>query len=281
MSGFETNALGMYPNMYNNQIALNDLTETDLYFPNPMMSMNGSIFGDMSGMNYGINPGIGMTPGIMPGMMPGFGGISGSFEDYYKQYEKYQDFMIDSSLRQQQKSRNAELRLNSPVEGLQTRAGLLHDKILKNEQQQIKLAYNSYVQSVKELYGGDITESEARNRASALYKQITGTSIPEDIRANGRDSFTQGLLQTLTLGFADKKTAEENVAELTGQPVGRKERLEKIGGNIAGGAIVGGGAFFLSKYLLNIAKISAKSKTVWGLAIGAIAGGLAAISTSK
>ena len=293
MSGFETNALGMYPNIYNNQIALNDLTETDLYFPNPMMSMNGSIFGDMSGMNYGTTPGLGMgsgmmsgmTPGMMPSMMPsmmlGFGGASGNYEDYYKQYEKYQDFMIENSLRQQQKSRNAELRLNSPVEGLKAKAAILHDKIKRNEQQQIHAAYDSFVQSVKELYGGDITESEARNRASALYKDITEKTIPDDIRTYGRDSLTQGFLQTLTLGFADKKTAEENVAELTGQPVGRKERLKRIGGNIAGGAIFGGGAFFLSKYLLSIAKISAKSKTAWGLAIGAIAGGLAAISTAK
>ena len=173
------------------------------------------------------------------------------------------------------------MRLNSPVEGLQTRAGLLHDKILRNEQQQIHAAYNAYLQGVKELYGGDITESEARNRAAALYKQIIGTSILDDIRAHGRDSFTQGLLQTLTLGFADKKTAEENVSELTGQPVGRKERMKKIGGNIAGGAIFGGGAFFLARPLLNLAKISSKSKTVWGLAIGAIAGGLAAIATAK
>ena len=40
---------GLFPNIYNNQVALNDLTDMDLYSPlgmaNPMMSMNGSIFG--------------------------------------------------------------------------------------------------------------------------------------------------------------------------------------------------------------------------------------------
>ena len=53
MSGYNIAAAGMYgmfPNLYNNQIALNDLTGMDLYSPmgmmmDPMLSMNGSIFG--------------------------------------------------------------------------------------------------------------------------------------------------------------------------------------------------------------------------------------------
>ena len=57
---------GLYPNIYNNQVALNDLTNLDMYSPigavNPMMSMTGSIFG-----------GYPMT-GYMP-YMPSFGGI--------------------------------------------------------------------------------------------------------------------------------------------------------------------------------------------------------------
>ena len=100
------NMYGLYPNAYNNQVALNDLTDIDMYSPmgslqnpymmNPMMSMNGSVFG---------TPTLGGYP-----MMPTFtGGTSGSYEDYYKNYEKYQDFMIDSQVRQQQKMRNAHL----------------------------------------------------------------------------------------------------------------------------------------------------------------------------
>lgn len=66
---------GLYPNIYNNQVALNDLTDLDLYTPlgmaNPMMSMNGSIFGG----GYGMYP-----------AMPAFGG-GYNYEDYYKNYE--------------------------------------------------------------------------------------------------------------------------------------------------------------------------------------------------
>ena len=46
MAGFDMAAsmYGLFPNIYNNQVALNDLTGMDLYSPlgmaNPMMSMN-------------------------------------------------------------------------------------------------------------------------------------------------------------------------------------------------------------------------------------------------
>ena len=62
-----TGMYGLYPNIYNNQIALNDLTGFDMYYPtgmgiDPMMTMNGSIFG--SGM---MMPSMGVSP-VMPGM---------------------------------------------------------------------------------------------------------------------------------------------------------------------------------------------------------------------
>ncbi len=258
---------GLYPNIYNNQIAMNDLSGLDLYYPtgmgiDPMLTMNGSIFGG------------GMMPGMMPGGMPfapGFTGGSGSYEDYYKQYEKYQDFMIDSSVRQQQKMRNADLKLNAPQEGIASKASYLHEKILRNEQQQIQECYNDFVNSVAALYG-DADAAQVRSRANTLYKQATGKTISEDIRAHGRDSFTQGFLQTITLGFADKKTAEENVAELTGQPVGRKENVKKMAGNVLGGALFGGAAFLLTNTVLKGLKWATKSKTAWGIAIGGLVG---------
>ena len=205
MSGYDmaANMYGMFPNIYNNQIALNDLSGMDLYSPtgmgiDPMFTMQGSIFGPSYGM------------GVAP-FMPSFTG-NGNYEDYYKQYEKYQDFMVDSQVRQQQKLRNANLKLGAPEEGIQASAAILHDKILRNEQEQIKIAYDAYVNKVKLMYG-DADETQILSRANALYAQINGKTIIDDIRANGRDSFTQGVLQTATLGFADKKTAEDRMEE--------------------------------------------------------------------
>lgn len=255
---------GMYPNIYNNQIALNDLSGLDLYSPtgmgiDPMLTMQGSVFG--AGYPMG-----GVTP-----FMPSFGAGAGNYEDYYKQYEKYQDFMIDSQVRQQQKMRNANLQLGAPEEGINASASILHDKILRNEQQQIKQAYASYVNKVKAMYG-DADESQILSRANSLYAQIHGKTIIDDIRSHGRDSFTQGVLQTASLGFADGKTAEENISDLTGQPVGRTDKALKAAGNITGGALVGGAAFGLSKLALGVLGWATKSKTLIGMAIGAAAG---------
>ena len=275
------NMYGLYPNLYNNQIALNDLTDLDLYAPmgslsnpimgpfNPMMTMNGSIFaGGMSG-------GYPMTGGY-----PMMGGTNGNYQDYYKNYEKYQDFMIDNQVHQQQKWRNADLRLNAPQEGIQKQAAILHEKIMRNEQQQIQEAYANFKNSVKSMYGGG-TDEEISNRAATLYKDITGVSVTDDIRQYGRGSFTQGFLQTLTLGLADKKTAEENVSELTGQPVGRTEKAKKFAGNVVGGAVFGGAAAISANFALKCLWKGLKNKPFVAALIGGAVGLAAAFGTSK
>ena len=271
------NMYGLYPNAYNNQVALNGLTDMDMYSPigsisnpymmNPMMSMNGSVFGGSMMGGYPV--------------MPTFtGGTNGSYEDYYKNYEKYQDFMIDNQVRQQQKMRNADLRLNSPQEGIQKQAAILHEKILQNEQQQIQEAYASFKQSVKAMYGDNATDEEISNRAATLYQQITGSSLTDDIRKNGRGSFTQGVLQTATFGLADNKTAEENISEMTGQPVSRTEQSKKMAGNVVGGAVVGGAGIIGVKYLLKAFCKGAKNKTFWAALIGGGIGLAAALTSA-
>ena len=277
-------APGMYgiaPNYYTNQIAMNDLSGLDLYAPtgmamDPMLTMNGSIFGSpmmgMGGFGYG-----GMGMGMPYPMMGG----SGNYEDYYRNYERYQDFMINNQVRQQQRMRNADLQLNSPQEGIQKQAAILHEKIMRNEQEQILQAYASFKESVRSLYGDQASDEQIANRASTLYAQITGKSIPDDIREHGRDSLTQGFMQTVTFGLADGKSAEENISALTGQPVGRKDKTKKVIGNVAGGALVGGATFCVASPLLEALKVSAKSKTFWGILAGAVAGIGTAIATSR
>lgn len=275
-------APGMYgiaPNYYTNQIAMNDLSGFDLYAPtgmamDPMLTMNGSIFGSsmmgMGGLGFG---GMGMPYPMMR--------MGGNYEDYYRNYERYQDFMINNQVRQQQRMRNADLQLNSPQEGIQKQAKILHEKIMRNEQEQILQAYASFKESVRSLYGDQATDEQIANKASTFYAQLTGKSIPDDIREHGRDSFTQGFMQTVTLGLADEKSAEENISALTGQPVGRKDKTKKIVGNVAGGALVGGATFLTSGMICKALKVSAKSKTFWGILAGAAAGLGAAIAGAK
>ena len=177
--------------------------------------------------------------------------------------------------------RNADLQLNSPQEGIQKQAAILHEKIMRNEQEQILQAYASFKESVRSLYGDQASDEQIANRASTLYAQITGKSIPDDIREHGRDSLTQGFMQTVTFGLADGKSAEENISALTGQPVGRKDKTKKVIGNVAGGALVGGATFCVASPLLKALKVSAKSKTFWGILAGAVAGIGTAIATSR
>ena len=272
MAGYNMAAAGMYgmfPNLYNNQIALNDLTGMDLYSPmgmmmDPMLSMNGSIFGG----GYGMYP-----------AMPMYGG-GYSYDDYFKNYQKYQDFMTDTRVRQQQNWREADLKLNSPMEGVAKKATYLHEKIMRNEQQQIQLAYQNFKESVKNLYP-NASDEDIANRASTLYAQQYGSSITDDIRKYGRGSFTQGFLQTVTLGLADKKTAEENISELTGQPVGRTEANLKIAGNVAGGVVVGGASAIGAKYLIKAFFKGLKNKPLVAGLIGGAIGLVTALSTSK
>ena len=256
MSGYNMAAgmYGMFPNIYNNQVALNDLSGLDFYSPigNMMMGMNGSIF---PGMGY---------------MMP----FGGNYQNYYKNYDQYNQFMIDSQVRQRQRMRDADLRLNSPQEGLEKHATVLREKIAQDEQQQILPAFKSYLKSVKELYGEGATYEEIKNRAMKTYHDLYHTSITDDIRKHGKDSYTQGLFQTLTFGLADNRTAEENISELTGEPVSRWEQAKKIAGNATGGALIGvGGAITANCIWKNKGPIA---KAIFRVPVLAAIGGIAA-----
>lgn len=227
------NMYGMNPNAYNNQVALNDLCDLDFYSPMGAMGMNGSIFPGMGGIGMGGFP----MGGTGYPMTPMYGG--GNYQDYYKNYEQYQDFMVNNQVRQREKMRNADIRLNSPEEGIAKQAAILKEKIMQNEQQQIIPAYKSFVRSVKSMYGGNVSDEEIANRAATLYAKTYGVTITEDIRRYGNSSFMQGLYQSVTFGWADNKTKEENISELTGQPVSRYEKAKKVAGNAVGGALVG------------------------------------------
>lgn len=244
---------------YSNQIAMNDLYESSFGFnAYDPMSMNGSLFGGI-GMGYP--------------MFPSFTGMN--TDKWMENMDKWQDYSIDRQVRYQEKSRNADLRLNSPMEGIQEAAQILNEKIHKDEQQQILNALAHYTASVKNAFPQG-TDQDILNRARDLYKKQFGVDLIDDIRANGKDSFTQGFVQAVTFGLADNKTAEENIADITGQSVGRGDQTKKVLGRAAGGAVVGGvGAYLLSfsKYF----KFLGKSKPFITAGIGALIAGVSAL----
>src|SRR5574344_351777 len=238
-------------NDYVNNVALNDMyNSSGCAYQMPMMSMNGSVFGGGMGL----------------GTMPSFTGGTYDQDAYYKYMDKNQDYMINYEVNQQEKMRNADMRLNSSTEVLQLSGKILHEKIMQNEQEQIQKAYQDYCERVKDLYGQCHAE-QVLGRADKLYQMQFGTSITDDLRKNGTGSFTQEFLQTLPFAYANNKTAEENISQITGQDVGRKEHDKKIAGNLLGGATIGSIAGLILPRLIKM-----RGLPVIGMIAGAIAG---------
>lgn len=260
MAGENISAInGMYNpySMYNNYInyaGLSTMYDID------GMSMNGSLFGG----------------GYMP-FMPSFGG--GMNYDSYRQYYKDNlNFTSDMQLLNIQNQRSNELKINSPYEGIQKAAAVLNEKIVANEQEQIQGALQNYITAVKHAYPDD-SDTDVINRATSMYKQIYNASLTDDIRKYGSNSFTHGLLKAVTFGWWHNKTAEQNISDITGQPVSRKENLKEIGGLAVGGSAVAGVGLLAASNLGWLAKVP-KVGWIYGgiLAAGAA---IAAIFGSK
>ena len=266
ISGFGFNPW-MMNNMYSNQLAMNDLYDDTFgcagMMTNPIMSMDGSIFGGGACMPY------------MPYMpyTPGFTGENQ--EDWMRRMEAWQDYSIDRQVKYQERSRNADLRLNAPIEGIQDAGAILNEKIHKDEQEQILPALAEYIAQVKAAYP-QASDEDVLKRAKSLYKQQFQKDLIDDIRSNGKDAFTQGFIQAVTFGLADNKTAEENIADITGQQVGRADQTKKILGRAAGGAVVGGTATYLLSFMKAF-KFLGKSRPLLGAIAGAAIAGISAL----
>ena len=226
-------------------------------------SMDGSLFSDLGSSGY----------------MPFWGGTN--YEKYFQNMEMYNDFMYDSQLRRNQKARQVDFLANSPMEEIHHKAEILREKIMQNEQQQIIPALNKYLESIKSAMGGgeNVSAEQLIARADTLYRQMYNTSLTEDIRKYGNSSFLQGLYQTLSLGFADKVTAEENIARINGQPVSRWESAKKVAGNTIGGATIGAASLYGLASIPALAKVL-KSKPGFLGAVGAVVGALSGLAMS-
>ncbi len=226
-------------------------------------SMDGSLFSDLGSSGY----------------MPFWGGTN--YEKYFQNMEMYNDFMYDSQLRRNQKARQVDFLANSPMEEVHHKAEILREKIMQNEQQQIIPALNKYLESIKSAMGGgeNVSAEQLIARADMLYRQMYNTSLTEDIRKYGNSSFLQGLYQTLSLGFADKVTAEENIARINGQPVSRWESAKKVAGNTIGGATIGAASLYGLASIPALAKVL-KSKPGFLGAVGAVVGALSGLAMS-
>jgi len=231
------------------------------------MGMSGSIFSPL-GMGFGYSPAFGM------GM-----GMDSSYFDNMKNYQQsWNNYYVDA----QKMQRNNDVKLNGAMEAIQETAANLKDRISQNEQDQIPEAYQKFLSAVKNAYG-EASEGEINSRALSLYTQLTGKTIVQDLRDNGHSSLLQGLLQTVTLNTYCRRSAEDNIAEITHQSVPLGEKTEQNIGRMAGIGVVGASAYGAAKLLAghtgNIFSGAARFLTTKAGFIGAIAAGLVALGT--
>lgn len=264
VSGIQPSGYFQYDPLVSSYSGFDDL---DISYSTYPMGMGGSIFGGYSPM--------------MP-MVPGVGGNNQSYFDNMKQYQKfYNDYNID----QQKMQRNAELKINASMEGIKGSAAILFDKIQQNEQDQISKAFKSYVESVRRAYG-DATPEEIKSRALSLYAEMRGgKTLMQDLREYGHSSFIQGLLQSATFSLGYRSSVEDNISDITKQPVGTTEKLTQNAGRVVGAAGVGVAAAGITK-ALSKGGVSAAANSSKGIMkylskggkagkVGLIAGGLA------
>jgi len=232
---------------------------------------NGSYYDfDDLDVNYGAYPMMGADGSIFGssmGMMPVMGATAGSSQSYFDNMKNYQKFYVDYNIDQQKMQRNADLRVNASLEAVKGTAAMLKDKVVNNEQDQIQEAFERYLAAVKSAYGNG-TDSELKARALSLYAQMNGgKTLYQDLRDYGHGSFTQGAIQSMTMGLYDRHCAEDNISEISGAPVGTTDKLKHNAGRLTGAAVVGGGAYGLAK----LTKLGGKAGIVGLAAAGAAA----------
>lgn len=242
---------GLYNN-YANSVMLDDLCG---FGTTPsMMSLNGSLFSGAT------------TP-----FMPTFTGGGMNYEQYFDNMEKYQDFMYDSQIRQAERRREVNFRANVPDIKTDEELSILHEKIMRNEQEQIIPALQAVMDKYAQSYGRSENPQDLIAMVKYQYRQKYNTDLTEDIRKYGNGSITQGFLQAVSLGLADSRTAEENVSIIDNQPVARAEDTKKIIGNAAGGALIGSTSM-LALSSLKCVKHIFKSKPLVAAIVGGVIG---------
>ena len=231
----------------------------------PRLYSDPYMFDDIDLMSYSTSAPMlgGSIFGAAP-LMPAMGlGMGYNQEQYYDYLKNNQKFNIDYNIEQQKMNRNADMRINASMEGVKGAATALKDKIMKNEQDQIKEAYDKYVNAVAAAYG-DGNPQEIQARAKSLYAQMNGgVTLTQDLRQYGHGSFTQGMLQSLTLGTYYKNSAEDNVAYTTNSPVATGEKASQNAGRLAGAGVIGGTTYGILKGTSHMAtKAGANSGTL-------------------
>lgn len=208
-------------------------------------------------MGGNLNPAMSFNSSIFPNSFGGGGYFGGGAGDqaYYNMGRKERlEYDTDMQLKQSaaqtalqkqqmensvylaKTKRSLILKSTASEDSVKRAAGILHDLSVNDRQDQIPSAYANLKAAVKEQLeegGGEATEDQIKTTADRLYAEATGQRIKDDLDQHGAPQFIHGLEQgAFGLGWllTDGKTAKDNEAEVTGQPVSKADQFANIAG---------------------------------------------------
>lgn len=255
------------------------------YFPNTScasydpMSMYGSVYGNADidltsdcsvgvggyGFGGGYDAGVGMT-----------GGYGYNPDSMYQQMDKWTDYMYDRNVKYTEKARANDMRVNGPLEAAQYAADALKEKIEKDDQPQIQVAFEKYKTAIKNLYPeyANLDDKHLTAKAMELYKERNGISVKDDIRDKSNNIFMQKFLNGATFGMGWNGSGEETIEKLTGNPMSREDKIKGAIGTTAGAAASITAGFQIAKHWKPIAKVAARNPITATLLAAAAAIGI-------
>ena len=253
-----------------------------------------SPLGANSSMYYSPGDIYSYTGGLGFGTMPYDSFMGGGIynnQDYYRYMEDNQKFYNDYNINQYRMQRNAAMEVEGPLDGMQEAADNLKRKINENEQGQVMGAYNAFIESIKNAYGESNPEN-LKGKAQKIYANFNQKKIDEHLKETGHNSFVQGLLSTMTGGFYYRRSAEDNIAEITGQPVGSGDKFASGAGRTVGavgfGLITAGlakgiGKLGATEALTKTGNVAVKAKGAGKYAVvaGLVAAGLSLLNSLR
>jgi hypothetical protein len=203
---------------------------------------NQSVFGT-GGFGYSTIPFAGTNPSQML--------------EYQKQYNDNNRILsrqnIDNNLIISQQQRAASQLSTASDDSISRQISSLQRQVQSNKQDNIMTEYNKLLEAVAQYYQNagytNVSEAQIKTTAERLYAQQTSMPLIDDIKAHGHNSFVQGFKQVMSFGVLSGKSADENVAAITGENANDTEsKVGKWAGRITAGVVAAESALWLTKF---------------------------------
>lgn len=237
------------------------------------LSMNGSVYGGDIDLTTDYTAGVGSY---------GYGGYgTGGAYGYnpdamYQQMDKWTDYMYDRNVKYTEKGRANDLRINGPLQAAQYAADALKEKIEKDDQPQIQVAFENFKNSLKKLYPefANLDDKALTAKAMELYKERNGIGVKDDIRDKSNNMFVQKFLNGATFGMGWNGSGEETIEKITGNSMSREDKIKGAVGTTAGAAASITAGFQIAKNWKPITKVAARNPITAALIAAAAAVGI-------